>query len=134
MAGGTYLLPATLQLGPADSNLRIVSASDAALATGASAAPGDAAPCCGGALLPADLRWEPAATAGPDARLFAHGASGMLVATLPATATDANGSMLPADFDTLFVRGRRATRARFPNANAETQGFLQLAFSKELLC
>ena len=145
LAGGTYYLGATLQLGAADSNLRVGAAPDAARAAGAGAVAagggGGGAPAVisGGAPLPSDLTWLPVETAAPDVHLSSSrssssssssggsgsgsssgSGSGVFVTTLPAAAAD--GSELPADFDTLFVGGRRATRARFPNANAETQG------------
>eukprot|EP00937_MAST-01D_sp_MAST-1D-sp2_P007160 g7160.t1 len=115
VGAGTYYLNETLRLGPADSNLRIAGADSAARGAGADAdVAAGAAVVSAGVPLPSDLAWRPAREAAPDARV----AAGVLVATLPAS-LDLGPS---GDFDTLFAGGRRAVRARFPNARPETQG------------
>jgi hypothetical protein len=97
LRAGTYYLASTLELNSQDDGLAI------------SSYPNERAVLSGGVLL-AGLDFQPVPSPLP-------GGDKIKVAELH----DVCSPSLP-DFQTLFVGGRRAIRARYPNANPETQG------------
>jgi hypothetical protein len=99
LRGGTFYLPLTLELDKQDDGLEI------------SSYPNEQAVLSGGVLLEG-LQFQPVPSPLPGG-----GGDKIKVATVNKVCS----ASLP-DFQTLFVGGRRAIRARFPNANPETQG------------
>jgi hypothetical protein len=113
LRNGTFFLKATLRLTEQDSMLRLGSYKN------------ERAFISGGVLL--NSTWQHSAQHPGGAQPSTSQCARPMSTTIPASLF-ASGTV--HDFSTLFVGGRRMTRARWPNSNAETQGEVSMQKKK----